>query len=94
MREVWGFGIACSLCHRLCCGAAYQSACESRTSCTRTRCCTTRGGRRLFFWDFNSESACIDGVVTLAYVIKVLSARGFGILDSCIRVCIPVCMRV
>ena len=35
-----------------------------------------------FFRDFNSESACIDGVVKLSHVIEVLSARGFGILDG------------
>ena len=73
---------------------AYLSAYESRTSCTRTRCCTTRGGRRSFFRDVNSESACIDGVDTLAHVIKVLSASGFGILDSCIHVCVQVSIQV
>ena len=35
-----------------------------------------------FFRDFNCESACVDGLVTLAHVIKVLRARGFEILDS------------
>ena len=33
--------------------AAYLSARESRTSCTRTRCCITRGGGRLFCREFN-----------------------------------------
>ena len=57
------------------------AAYESRTFRTRTRCCTTRGGRRSIFRDVNSESVCIDGVDTLAHVIKVLTVRGFGILD-------------
>ena len=30
------------------------------------------------FRDFDSESACVDGIVALSYVIEVLSARGFG----------------
>ena len=36
----------------------------------------------MIFRDFNSESACSEVVVNLSHVIKVLSARGFGILDS------------
>ena len=63
-------------------GAAYESAYESRTSRTRTRCCTTRGGSRSFFRDFNSENVCIDGSVNLLHVIEVLSVRGFGIWDG------------
>ena len=61
--------------------AAYESAYESRTSCTRTTCCTTRGGRRSFFRDVTSESACIDGVDTLAHVIRfwVREVLGFWI---------------
>ena len=62
--------------------AAYKSACESRTSCTRTRRCTTSGGVVRFFRDFNSENACIDGSVNLLHVIEVLSAIGFGIWDG------------
>ena len=77
------------------------AAYESRTFRTRTRCCTTRGRRRSIFRDVNSESVCINGVDTLVHVIKVLSARGFGIWIGhslchgpcrlrCMLVCIPV----
>ena len=41
-----------------------------------------------------SESDFIDGVGTLAHVTEVLSASGFGILDSCIHVCVQVSIQV
>ena len=47
-----------------------------------------------FFGMSISESDFIDGVGTLAHVTKVLSASGFGILDSCIHVCVQVSIQV